>query len=69
MQSKSYEIGNSISISIALITLNTSKIQPEYIIVEKKIEKNCLLRLNFHQFYLKIRTVYIVTITLNIWYH
>lgn len=42
-QGKNYEMGNSISINILLVTLNTSKIWPKYMISEKKIEENCLL--------------------------
>ena len=43
MQGKNYEIGHSTSIGIALVTLNTSKIRPEYVVAKKKIEENCSL--------------------------
>ena len=39
-QGKNYEIGNSTSIDIALVTLNMSKLRPGYVISVKKNEKN-----------------------------
>ena len=42
-QGKNYEIGNSISIGIVLVTLNTSKLRLRYVISVKKNKKNCLL--------------------------
>ena len=40
---KNYEIGDSTSMDTALVTLNTSKLRPRYVIEEKKIEENCSL--------------------------
>ena len=42
-QGKNYEIGNSRSIVTALVTLNTSKLRPRYVISVKKNKENCLL--------------------------
>lgn len=40
---KNYEIGNSTSMGTALVTLNTLKLRPRYMVVEKKFEENCSL--------------------------
>ena len=40
---KNYEIGDSTSMGTALVTLNTSKLRPGYVVAEKKIEENCSL--------------------------
>lgn len=42
-QGKNYEIGDSTSMGTALVTLNTSKLRPGYVVAEKKIEENCSL--------------------------
>lgn len=39
---KNYEIGNSISMGTAQIILNMPELRSKYVVVEKKIEKNCL---------------------------